>query len=454
MGFTIKLDAGSEWVWPTEVVAMAKNTSGSISQTFNVTVSGDEENTANNIGVLSGQTSVLDFFASATQLTAGDIFILHLKVENVTGLAGWQFDIKFNPAVLKVVDVSEGDFLKIDGQNTFFQKGEIDNNIGEITGLSAARLLGGSINGTGTLVSIIFSAKVPGESRLSLSNIQLGSLSGQVIPSGSPEIVVTVEEQIARPITVEEQIARPKWDVNRDGQVSILDMILVAQDLGKTVQVNSRIDVNGDGSITILDLIIVAQHFGESTSSAAPSSLSIGDLEISPMLIQSWITCAQTESDGSLTFQQGIEKLKRFLAFLLPERTVLLANYPNPFNPETWIPYQLAESANINISIYSSDGKLVRVLELGYQPVGIYESRSRAAYWDGKNSLGEFVASGVYFYTLTAGDFTATRKMLEGFRLTNDGLAIHPNATAPSLFNFQKYNKFKKIVNQKINLIF
>ena len=90
----------------------------------------------------------------------------------------------------------------------------------------------------------------------------------------------------------------------------------------------------------------------------------------------------------------------------------LLANYPNPFNPETWIPYQLAASANVSVSIYSVNGHLVRRLELGHQSAGVYRSRSRAAYWDGRNEFGERVASGLYFYTLTAGDFTATRKML------------------------------------------
>ncbi len=94
------------------------------------------------------------------------------------------------------------------------------------------------------------------------------------------------------------------------------------------------------------------------------------------------------------------------------QENVLLANYPNPFNPETWIPYQLSESSDVNLSIYSVDGKLVRTLDLGYQSAGVYRSKSRAAYWDGRNEFGERMASGLYFYTLTVGDFTATRKML------------------------------------------
>ena len=93
-------------------------------------------------------------------------------------------------------------------------------------------------------------------------------------------------------------------------------------------------------------------------------------------------------------------------------KTALLPNYPNPFNPETWIPYQLANPAEVTVTIYAANGAVVRTLALGPQRAGTYESRSRAAYWDGRNEQGEHVASGVYFYTLRAGSFTATRKML------------------------------------------
>ena len=99
-------------------------------------------------------------------------------------------------------------------------------------------------------------------------------------------------------------------------------------------------------------------------------------------------------------------------AMEMPTETTLLPNYPNPFNPETWIPYQLSSPADVVVHIYAVNGNLVRRLPLGHQAAGMYHGRSRAAYWDGRNQLGEPVASGVYFYTLTADDFTATRKML------------------------------------------
>lgn len=89
-----------------------------------------------------------------------------------------------------------------------------------------------------------------------------------------------------------------------------------------------------------------------------------------------------------------------------------MTNYPNPFNPETWIPYQLAKTAEVTVSIHAVDGQLIRTLALGQLPAGVYQDKSRAAYWDGTNEQGESVASGVYFYTLKAGEFSATRKML------------------------------------------
>ena len=102
----------------------------------------------------------------------------------------------------------------------------------------------------------------------------------------------------------------------------------------------------------------------------------------------------------------------RFDGIGQPTQNLLLQNYPNPFNPETWIPYQLSEDSSVSVSIYDTTGKLVRTLSLGFQSAGFYNSQGRAAYWDGRNEVGESVASGVYFYTLTAGGFTATRKLL------------------------------------------
>ena len=198
-------------------------------------------------------------------------------------------------------------------------------------------------------------------------------------------------------------------DINADGIVNIQDLVFVASNFGQTGE--NVADVNGDGLVNIIDLTLVAGAFGN--TAGAPSMWNLDEeIALTREQVQQWLHQARQINLTDTDFQRGLLMLEQLLASLTPKKTVLLPNYPNPFNPETWIPYQLAAPVDVSIAIYSADGKLVRRLDLGHQPVGIYESRSRAAYWDGRNALGEPVASGVYFYTLTADEFTATRKML------------------------------------------
>ena len=110
--------------------------------------------------------------------------------------------------------------------------------------------------------------------------------------------------------------------------------------------------------------------------------------------------------------KSGILELEDLIAYEIPADTELLRNYPNPFNPETWIPYRLAEDADVSLTIYDVNGELVHSIDVGHQSAAVYESRAKAIYWDGRNRFGEQVASGIYFYSLSAGDFSATRKMV------------------------------------------
>ena len=110
--------------------------------------------------------------------------------------------------------------------------------------------------------------------------------------------------------------------------------------------------------------------------------------------------------------KRSLIQLPGLITYEIPVKTKLLHNYPNPFNPETWIPYRLAEDAFVTLTIYDQTGQVVRTLEVGHQVAAVYESRSKAVYWDGRNGFGEQVASGVYFYHLSAGEFSATRKMV------------------------------------------
>ncbi len=197
-------------------------------------------------------------------------------------------------------------------------------------------------------------------------------------------------------------------DVNSDGAVSIQDLMLIAASFGQTGQ--HPADVNGDGVVDIADLIVVA---GVLDNAAAAPSLHPQSLEmLTAADVRQWLAQAQRLAVTDITSQQGILFLENLLMVLSPKETILLANYPNPFNPETWIPYQLSTPADVTLTIYASNGQIVRWLPLGHQDAGVYQNRSRAAYWDGRNEFGETVASGVYFYHLLAGDYSATRKML------------------------------------------
>ena len=198
-------------------------------------------------------------------------------------------------------------------------------------------------------------------------------------------------------------------DVNNDGSVDVLDLILIASELGKS-GVNLVADVNGDEVVDILDLILVAGMFDG--AAAAPSAQPKVPETLTVVEVQDWLTDARGLEAKDPIMKRGFAVLEQLLISLTPKETKLLANYPNPFNPETWIPYRLAEDAFVTLTIYDTVGQVVRTLDVGHQIASAYESRSKTIYWDGRNEVGEPVASGIYFYTLTAGDFSATRKML------------------------------------------
>ena len=232
-----------------------------------------------------------------------------------------------------------------------------------------------------------------------VENLQEYSTGNQTIPTYKPE------------------------DVNRDGAVNIKDLVLIASnfhdpDLKTLAQINIYPDVNGDDVVDIIDLLTVTSEIG-TTDDAAPivTNNLVGISSFTVAQLTQWIRLAKRLETKEPHLQRGIAILEHLLELLrtvepLPKKTALLQNYPNPFNPETWIPYQLAKPAKVFIFIYSASGTPLRKLELGELTSGVYQHKSRAAYWDGRNDLGETVASGVYFYTFIAGDFTATGKML------------------------------------------
>ena len=206
-------------------------------------------------------------------------------------------------------------------------------------------------------------------------------------------------------------------DVNQDGLVNILDIILVAQNLGQKPPSHPRVDVNKDGQVNILDLVSVAERLGEEAA-AAPTQMDV--IKGTPSSAENVIVVRRALNElealpeRSHNVQKTIQFLHAWLANADQEvrETRLLPNYPNPFNPETWIPYQLADAADVSIKIYDVGGRLVRTIPIGFKPVGYYLTRQRAAYWDGRNETGESVSSGVYFLQFLAGDFTTSQRVV------------------------------------------
>ena len=374
-----------------------------------------------------------------SELKINDTFTQMISIENrgkysTLPLSAWQMDIKFNPLILEVFDVTEGDFLESDGVDAVYAEmigpgrisvsqaraGQMTNpsppppNVAKAPSPAGISLAPGE---KGELLTITFKVLAVAEEALGLHNVRLQSdqdddedgtldrISYSILVS---DVIVTTHQSSA------------KEDVNQDGMVNILDLVVVAGSIG-AVPPNPRADVNSDGFVNVLDLITIYEspHWAKPVSSKRVSAANEPALTAPPVsrrldsaTIQSWINLAQVEDDGSAIFDLGIANLEVLLASRIPTETRLLLNYPNPFNPETWIPYQLAEATDVTVTIHSMNGSLIRTLALGHQAAGVYQSKSQAAYWDGRNELGEHVASGLYFYTLTAGKFSATGKML------------------------------------------
>ena len=163
--------------------------------------------------------------------------------------------------------------------------------------------------------------------------------------------------------------------------------------------------------MTFTDLLLVFDN-RDAGAAGVPMMLGMQFSAIEVDRLQEQIDLLIATGDRSPAALRTLIYLQQLIVMARPEQTQLLANYPNPFNPETWIPYQLATDTNVKLTIYNAQGAVVRVLELGQQSAGYYTDRERAAYWGGRNALGEQVASGIYFYQLETDDMSSLRKMV------------------------------------------
>ena len=242
-------------------------------------------------------------------------------------------------------------------------------------------------------VELEFNGDIDTEATL-IFTVGAGAISGYDGPAFTAEVPVSGEQE-----SVVASTEAPLTEAT-------LDESVVTLTLNGRRYARSTFDIRDAVSVSGIDGVTIPWHEPEKKS----------DTEITVELEFD----GNINVDSTLTFTVGAGAIAGYngpaltaqVTVTADRENALLANFPNPFNPETWIPYQLAKPTEVTITIYAVNGQIVRTLALGYQPAGSYQTRSRAAYWNGRNAFGEPVASGVYFYTLTAGDFTATRKLL------------------------------------------
>ena len=207
-------------------------------------------------------------------------------------------------------------------------------------------------------------------------------------------------------------------DINKDGFIDPDDAGLIIIHLKKNPdQFNPDLDVNRDKIVDLSDVLVIVDIIYDYLCKLKEEKLEVNNApskltQSHQRTVQNLLNVVREINDDSLEYKHRIAMLEQLLIMKIPRRTMLLANYPNPFNPETWIPYQLAHDSDVNIKIYNSAGMLIRQFDIGYQRAGDYTSQNLAVHWDGRSDIGERVASGVYFYTFFSKDYTATRRMV------------------------------------------
>ncbi len=362
-------------------------------------IAGYEESLTANINVTAIKQSEAKVSISPNPIVSPPLseqLTFSLNITNGKDVAGFQAVVWHDDDTLTYVGSAKGNYLPADAFFVAPTVPEYEYYRYPYVPIAATALDGVS-NGNGTLATLTFEVyNDVKESEITLTNVYIVDREG---------VRWEVEIEGAEVTEPGHDIV---GDINRDGIVNIRDLVLAGNRFGLWGE--NRADINEDGIVDIADLVLVANAFG--ADAAAPSLNPQGLELLTAADVKDWLTQAQKITLTDPDYRRGISILEQLHKALTPKKTALLPNFPNPFNPETWIPYHLAKDAEVTLRIYAMNGTLVRTLAIGHQTAGIYQSRSRAAYWDGKNEFGESVASGVYFYTLKAGDFTATRKMI------------------------------------------
>ena len=321
-------------------------------------------------------------------LETGQLADVLLRVTGASNLGSIRLALTFDPSVMYVLRIAP---VEADASAQVEPiPADIENELGFVQNITITYSRPDGFTGSGNVAKVTIRALESGQTPLALTDVELVNTEQETIPCTVKPVLITVQQPVA------------PWDVNRDGKVNVLDFVAIGQAFGQPIVGNPEInpDVNRDGIVDVLDFSLTAQHFGEVAS--APS-ISDGQQE-TLMELADYLRVSTLDPIVK-------EQLRSLLQPYLPTATQLGQNFPNPFNPETWIPFELGIGADVSLKIHDVRGHLVRRLDLGFHSEGRYIAKEQSVYWDGTNESGESVPSGVYFYTISTGRFSQTRKM-------------------------------------------
>ncbi|MBM3243043.1 T9SS type A sorting domain-containing protein, partial [Candidatus Poribacteria bacterium] len=338
--------------------------------------------------------------------TAGpkDSVVVQIFASKAQGIAGGDIVVTYNKDILDLLRTEPGDFSEMRYTENHNIPGEISLGIAMPEAISEV---------SGSLVNLVFKVREDvsdQETVFAFKEAEVYNKLGETIPTQTQNGTMTIRVRQC-----------VKGDVNYDGRINTVDVLLTLQIvvglISPTSEQSCAADINSDGKVRSNDAILI---FNKAIGSAAPGLMTQFPTQETPTLTledENQLLAkiiAELEKTSLTTEQQYVlEQLKQLIGWQsLPGHTTLLQNYPNPFNPETWIPFQLAQDAPVTISIYNANGQMIRTISLGNKKAGIYITKEKAAYWDGRDSFGQKAPSGVYFYTIQAGEFKATRKMV------------------------------------------
>jgi len=349
---------------------------------------------------------------SPARVAAGDEASAQVHIADAVDLAAFSMDIVVDSRALGLLGASAGEALTADGSPLQWGSplAREENGSVALTDASGVRLGDGGINARGTLLTVDFVTQEAGDAPIRVRNLKLVDARGGTIEAEIAAASVTVFEALG------------PADVNRDGFVDISDLVAVAQSFGQSVadEASARADVDDSGLVDIIDLLHVAREFvtvEDAIAASAPSREGYSGLARARDHMRRLGPGAARGADWSRLLDVLDALAGPTQATSYPLALSVGAAHPNPSNPETWIPFALSQQADVRVSIFDTRGRLVRSLGVGPREAGVYRAHRGAARWDGRDSLGQPAASGVYVARIAARPSTGGPPVSESVRI-------------------------------------